>query len=402
MPVQVEVVGGEVRKVASGSGDVERLASEALVLELAAVPGVVEVLGSGPTGDGGFELVTALAGERTLAGARFELPVVAGVVGALASTVADLHDLGVVHGRVRAEHVVLHGSGRPVLCGFGGAGRIGQVVAGRELRPADDVEALGELLLSLLWPADTDDWEPIPERRVGRRPWGGFAQRALLNLADQACAEDPSVRPSARALAEAVVAAVPGACLASEEAAAVEVPGIVSLFDGVLGARPVEEGEAPWRRVATVAAAAVGLGLVVFGAGSVLRGGGAPVVEPVAAAPAPVPVVSVGPTSTVVAEATPTTAVVEVDGARYGVGEPGDHVLVDDWDCDGTTTAAVVRSSTGEVFVFDAWPAAGEPMSVAPVARVEGAVAAEPGPGCTALVVTAADGTATELPWAPS
>ena len=42
-------------------------------------------------------------------------------------------------------------------------------------------------------------------------------------------------------------------------------------------------------------------------------------------------------------------------GHRWSVGAPGDLVAVGDWDCDGTTTPALVRPSTGRLHVFAEW-----------------------------------------------
>ncbi|MCO8127677.1 hypothetical protein NHL50_10710 [Acidimicrobiia bacterium EGI L10123] len=52
------------------------------------------------------------------------------------------------------------------------------------------------------------------------------------------------------------------------------------------------------------------------------------------------------------------------DGSRlrFRIGRPGDELVVGDWDCDGIATAAVVRSSTGETFLFDAWAGEGETL----------------------------------------
>ena len=49
--------------------------------------------------------------------------------------------------------------------------------------------------------------------------------------------------------------------------------------------------------------------------------------------------------------------VLEHGGRLYGVGAPGDFVETGDWDCDGEPTPAIVRPSTGDVVLFDAWPA---------------------------------------------
>jgi hypothetical protein len=77
------------------------------------------------------------------------------------------------------------------------------------------------------------------------------------------------------------------------------------------------------------------------------------------------------------------------EGRRYRIGQAGDHVLVEDWDCDGTPTPAVLRPDTGEVFVFPRWIDAGE-LAVAPVMQVSGAqhlVADISAGGCSTLAV---------------
>nr|MBA2280771.1 protein kinase family protein [Acidimicrobiia bacterium] len=165
-----------VVKAAPPGADADRLAAEALVLARASLPGVVEVVRAERTEAGGFELVTALAGTRTLVDARLDVGTTAAVIAALATTVADLHALGIAHRRLTPDHVVLHGSGRPVLCGFGGAAEVERASV------ADDMAALGELLTTLLCgPAGAaGDWEPIPERRFRRRARVGVTRRALL------------------------------------------------------------------------------------------------------------------------------------------------------------------------------------------------------------------------------
>lgn len=50
------------------------------------------------------------------------------------------------------------------------------------------------------------------------------------------------------------------------------------------------------------------------------------------------------------------------DGRSFRIGQPGDVLLLGDWDCDGSRTAALYRPSTGEVFIFDTWPSDG-PLS---------------------------------------
>ena len=138
---------------------VEQLRREGERLRRASHPGVVQVLRSAPAGDG-WELRTAHAGRPlSILDAR-TVPQVAAVVAAVASTLADLHALGIVHGRLDASHVLVGEQGRPVLCGFGDGAA--------DARPEDDVAAVGRLLTSLL--AREDDAEPIPERWWRPRP----------------------------------------------------------------------------------------------------------------------------------------------------------------------------------------------------------------------------------------
>lgn len=59
------------------------------------------------------------------------------------------------------------------------------------------------------------------------------------------------------------------------------------------------------------------------------------------------------PTAPAPTVAATTDRVVDVDGRRYVVGEPGDLVVTGAWDCGTPRTPAIVRPRTGDVFVFD-------------------------------------------------
>jgi hypothetical protein len=67
-------------------------------------------------------------------------------------------------------------------------------------------------------------------------------------------------------------------------------------------------------------------------------------------------------------------AVLTAGGKRYRVGQEGDEVLVEDWDCDGEATPALLRPETGEVFVFTRWVDEGS-LAVEPARRIAGATA---------------------------
>jgi hypothetical protein len=215
-------------KTAALADDMRRLEHEAAMLDAARHPSVV-ALRRFEKSDGGAELVTTHAGTHTLASiGRLRVDHVAGLVAGVASALADLHSVGVVHGRIDASHVVVGAGGRPMLCGFSGAAPVGASPppappttpwdAPRPdpapLQPEDDVRDLGLLLRALL-DAEPDHGEPIPERRglPWRRSWAGYHPRSLLTLADQASADDPTRRPTAAAFAAAILEAVPDASL---------------------------------------------------------------------------------------------------------------------------------------------------------------------------------------------
>jgi hypothetical protein len=75
-------------------------------------------------------------------------------------------------------------------------------------------------------------------------------------------------------------------------------------------------------------------------------------------------------------------------------------VLVGDWRCEGQPQAALLRPSTGEVFVFDGWAAAGADLEgrllarLQPGARLRGMTDG----ACERLVGVLADGRVIPLP----
>jgi hypothetical protein len=89
---------------------------------------------------------------------------------------------------------------------------------------------------------------------------------------------------------------------------------------------------------------------------------------------------------------------VTAGSARWSLGAPGDVVAVGDWDCRGGATPALLRPTTGDVFVFTSWAGRGRPVTVTPDRRVPGAVglhAEKAGDGCDLLRVDMPAGPAT-------
>lgn len=410
------------RKRSGGAADAVRLRHEAAVLAAARHPGVVELLESGPVDDGGFELTTAFVGAHSLDTVG-PLPheQAAGAVAALAETVADLHDLGVCHGRIDPTHVLLGPGGRPVLCGFAGAGRPGTIPPpsaplppdfcdpaaddGAPIVPSVDVFGLGALLRTLVLDAMRTDVEPIPERRwtfARLRRWTGYDRRGLLTLADQATDDDPLRRPSARRFAAAIRDAVPSARLVAAAPSSCETED----DEGV--AEITEDPRRPLnRRGPTLVAGVVGLALLLYGVTNLgastrpafpradsaeaaprpgcSRATGTPVADDLDRDGCPDPVRVAG------------DGVVAVGSTQFAVGAPGDRIVLGDWDCDGVATPAVLRPATGDVFVFTSWARPGADVAVTAATRVEGAIDLVTQTECGLPIAVLADGQRVEV-----
>lgn len=415
-----------VAKVAGSAEEAALLQNEAALLEAARHPGVAELVGV--DGDGvGSVLLTAQVDGTTLSSVGPLPPEEgAGLLAALATTLADLHDLGLVHGAVCPDHVVIGPAGRPVLCSLGYGGRVGERPRRRPalpapfvdpvrsdhepLTPAVDVFALGALARFL---------SPSPP-----------AGHVLGTIALEATSADSSNRPSARAVAEALQREVPTARLPrglvpGPPTPARPAPPLADPLEawrrerGAGARRRVASGR-PGRAVLVAAAIAIAVGLPL--AMTVQRSAPpAPRLVTELGQDAPVPPQGLldeagpGPTSTrsgpassastTIATTPPTTEAVarrrdcppvtavlqaDVDGngcpdalhyadgileagtVRWSLGQVGDQVVTGDWGCQGSRTVALFRPSTGEIFRFEGWASPGRDIQATAVARVDG------------------------------
>jgi hypothetical protein len=363
--VSVELVDGApvVRHVA-GPADAEHLRRTADRLASAAHPGVVPVLSSGPAGDG-WELVTPHAGRAVTAAAVGNLARLAPLGATVAATLADLHDLGLVHGHLEAAHVLLGPDGTPVLTG------LGPDDAGAQ--PGDDVAALGNLLANL----------------AGDLSLGPSADAGEVARLDRvlASATGPAAgRPSARRLAA-------------------ELSG---LSDGIAPTTPRRRGRSLVVRLAALIVCGAFAAFVVGRAWDDGTTSGPRVAAPTAPAPT-LPSIPVLPACAAVAgravdagscgfAASVHDGIVVVDGVQSVVGQAGDEVAVADFDCDGIPEPALVRPGTGEVLVFGPADATGA-RAVVRATRVGGATGfdlVEGEPRCVALRVV--DGSGRPVP----
>ena len=403
-------------QTAGDAGHAVRLLRQAELLEIAGMPGVVALVGLEGSRDDPVLVTGRVEGTDLSRGPELTVEEVAGLVAELAGTLAELHDRGVVHGAVMAEHVLVSTEGRPVLCGFGYGARMGDPpvaeaplpepavdparAAGGPLSPASDVFALGALLEALL---DTVSTAASSQRQVD----------GLRAVAARTRVAAPGLRPKARALAEAVRHAVPSARLPgpSAIAGAPVQPKTDALHAlrrrGGASHLPVGQGRQNLKVVVGLALVVVVLGALVVRAGT--GGSARPRLE--AEGRAPGPSTSLAPPDTapprVGARSPATTAVlppagcpgatallaadtdgdgcpealrweagvVESGDRRWSVGAPGDLAVTGDWTCAGVATLAVLRPSTGQVFVFSGWATPGRDLSAPQAVKVEGALA---------------------------
>ncbi|MFN3217439.1 MAG: hypothetical protein ACE367_13175 [Acidimicrobiales bacterium] len=367
------------------------LANEATVLGRLSHPGVIRLVAHTETDRHG-QLLTELVPGSTLADIDLDSPAALAAVGAAAAAVvADLHALGIAHGSLAPDHLIVSG-GRVVLCSFGRAAEATAAAMDRDV--ADLVVALTETTRRL----------PEPGSRVERRRRRalddllvGAASRSLtasqLGAACAALAGANGAGGTRGPVAGAAHTTSTGdaqddASAAPASVAARPDPAIVGprrpapdtaarpwrervARGGALGGDAGADGAAtaPWHRRRNMVAGAAA-GLVVVAAWALLTTDrhattAAPSQLPVAAppaaptpSPAATPMPTPSPSPPQHGEAPRVVVVgnlVAVDDAWFEVGRSDDIVRIGDWDCDGSLSAAVLRPTSGEIFVFDEW-----------------------------------------------
>ena len=253
--------------------------------------------------------------------------VVAGLGAAIATTVADLHDLGVQHGGVEASHVLLDGEGRPILSASVAPEADSSLPPGG-LDRNPDVCALARLLLALL---------------------GSQASNRLDRTLRHAAASRGRGHGDARVLARQLTTCMPEARLPGGPDLMVET---VSSGPGAAVPtrwRPDRFGPSPaWRRrVAAMVLAGSGVAAVAIYAATSRS---ASVFERSLACP------------TVDAGCRPVRVpggVLTISGGRYAVAEAGDVVVLGRWQCGLPALPAVLRPQSGQLWAFAAWPKPG-------------------------------------------
>lgn len=377
--------------------DSERIRHEAQLLQRLEHPGVVQFVDF--IDDSPVELYLAFVGPDSWATRPPSTPAESiEALASAASTVADLHGLGTVHGALCPEHVLVAPDKRPILCGLADATAI------TEAGCAHDLAGLAGLI---------DHLAAACEEKA-RRQLDALARRAER-----------------------------GSVTASDLTAELD-----RLHGGPpKGTRPKKTRRsmrtsipAPSKRVTAAAVALLGIAMLGW---MTLKPGGSPNTTPELNAapsntgpadtgPSNSGAASTGPTDTGAADAGPSgaglgsaapgevavhaTTISSVDspasvgnqgqaddgdrliithqGRRYGVGQDGDVAILGDWTCDGHPTLALLQPSTGTIAVFATWPGPSERLEAGYVTVIEGATGlrTDPTGECDHLRVTHAGG----------
>jgi hypothetical protein len=355
-----------VVKLADPNGDLDRATDLLLAAEH---PGVLQVLDH-RRGDAVVvpRLPDTLGGLLTAHGS---LPprATAQLVLELCDALHHLHLRGLVHGDLSPGNVLVHADGHPVLAdpspavGPDPAATAGyaapELAVGAPPTPATDLHALGVLGLECLGREDSHDLRAV-----------------LLGAADP----DPSRRPeSAARLARQIIDAAPGTSwldralvLPSEPSGpGIALPPTVTRTFGPRPPRPPRPRPADTggarshlRRAAQVGAALAAVGLAVLATVAAIRAGAGPGCEALSTSPSGVTGDLDGDGCEEQVAWDPARAVLRLPGGRrLQVGEPGDQLLLGDWDCDRTDTPALYRPSTGEVYEFSSWVSGDDALS---------------------------------------
>lgn len=385
-------------KWASTEAELQRLRNEAEMLAAARHPGVVELEDVAFDDGSGVLRLTAIDGPSLAQSDSLAPAEIAGVAAAIAATLADLHLMGVVHGAIDADHVLLDSTGSPILCGFGQARPI------EEADPSGDVNDLGHLLLAL----------------IEGRPRSAEIE-VLRAVASWAVSPAPASRPSAAGVASALADRIPSARLPR--------PGTQS--NPVVRSRP--RRPAPSR-----VALGSGVAILLFLTGLVMTrptpGLATSTAQPKSATHHR-PAHSSGTTPSTVHPSArlvwpplqragcPTAtgahrADLDGDGCQeaysfqsglltsgqrqWRIGAAGDVVAVGQWSCQASATAVLLQPGPGDLWAFDGWASASAALTSRHLGSVSGArslaVEDRDGDGCADLVVHRADGPPVTMP----
>ena len=341
-----------VIKAASGAAR-DKLRREAEILQRLAdarVTRFVDLL----EGPDHTELITARHSSLTLNDAPLMAPGErTAAVRSMCRAIADLHDLGWTHGRISADHVLVGRRGNVRLCSLGSAHPLSSDDQQQRLDSLSDRNSSDEVtadhcdvaaVASMVLECDSD-----LGGRAERLRWrirSALARRRLARIGRIPTPEELSALLGPETLTEPVTADVGSRSrprvprLPNRRVVLVAVMAVVAVTGSALLRQQTREQ--PTREQDEVAAAEEAAVEVT--------------------SPPPLP------------DATPRVCLRGPDGAEvcteevrihgqtisvghqsFELGQPGDELLVADWRCDGSATAALLRPSTAMVYEFPDW-----------------------------------------------
>src|SRR5690606_29903782 len=239
----------------------------------------------------------------------------------------------------------------------------------------------GPTPLAVARAADAGEHRPLREVAGVPAPLADVVERAMARDPGQRFAAGDDLARALRATVPAGEARLPGPASAVRGSAGRETAAVRPTR--TFGPRPPRPEPAPparrerrrWRPVAVAGAglAAAGLLYAVRADGTGGPGDGCPPARPPATAAGARAVAGdvEGDGCTVEGAYGPErledgrtlmvlTIALDGEPARIALGQPGDAVLLGDWDCDGVDTPGLYRRSAGEVQYFDEWPQVAE------------------------------------------
>ena len=380
--------------------DSERIRHEAQLLKRLEHPGIVQFVDF--IEESSVELYLAFVGPDSWATQPPSTPSESlEALASAASTVADLHGLGTVHGALRPEHVLVAPDKRPVLCGLADATALTETGCAHDLAGfAGLIDHLG---------AACEEKERRQLDALARR-----AERGSVTASDLTAELDrlhggphkftrrskrtaiPTPSKRASAIATALIAlAVLGWLVLKPEGSANPTPELSTVPAGQVSTNPVPTNPVPTNPVPTnpVPAGQVSTNTVPASEGSGAPSG--PVAVPAttnASAVASVDTTELAGSQSEIDHED--RLIITHQGRRYGVGRLGDVAILGDWTCDGDITLALLQPGTGVIAVFANWPAPSQRLEADFVTVVEGAtdLRNDPSGGCDQLRVTHAGG----------
>ena len=369
--------------------DSERIRHEAQLLKRLAHPGIVQFVDF--IEESSVELYLAFVGPDSWATQPPSTPSESlEALASAASTVADLHGLGTVHGALCPEHVLVAPDKRPVLCGLADA------TALTETGCAHDLAGLAGLIDHL--GAACEEKERRQLDALARR-----AERGSVTASDLTAELDRLHGGPHKFTGRSKRTAIP---TPSKRASAIATALIALAVLGWLVLKPegsantVQASQVPTNPVPTnpVPADQVSAGQVSTNTVPASEGSGVPS-GPVAV-PATTNASAVGSVDTTELAGSQSEIdhedrlIITHQGRRYGVGRLGDVAILGDWTCDGDITLALLQPGTGVIAVFANWPAPSQRLEADFVTVVEGAtdLRNDPSGGCDQLRVTHAGG----------